>query len=120
MDGKRADKEEPPQEMGLASSAGAFPLAVIDDSVRCAAPECSHANHLALVERVRLRCLAARETSVVSSDLTTCTSIRTFEAPRYDDVSPKRIHFRKPVTEAEGEYTETEKLVKRNFSTTFS
>ena len=106
--------------MGLASSAGAFPLAVTDDSVRCATPECSHVSHLALVRRVRLRCLAARETSVVSSDLTTCTSIRTFEVPRYDDVSSKRIPLGKPVTEAEGEYTLTEKLVKRNFSTTFS
>jgi hypothetical protein len=73
--------------MGLASSAGAFPLVMIDDSVRCAAPECSHANHLALVERVRLRCLAAREISVVSSDLTTRISIRTFEMPRFSDVS---------------------------------
>src|SRR5688572_28996323 len=31
-----AKKEEPPRKMGLASSAGAFPLAVIDDLVRCA------------------------------------------------------------------------------------
>jgi hypothetical protein len=113
-------KEEPPQKMGLASSAGAFPLAVIDDSVRCATPECSHVNHLALVRRVRLRCLAARETSVVSSDLTTRTSFRTFEVPRYDDVSPERIRFRKPVTEAEGEYIAADVLVKENFSTTFS
>jgi hypothetical protein len=56
----------------------------------------------------------------VSSDLTTRTSFRTFEVPRYDDVSSKRIPLGKPVTEAEGEYTSTEKLVKRNFSTTFS
>jgi hypothetical protein len=40
--------------------------------------------------------------------------------PRYDDVSSKRIRFGKPVTEARCEYTATEKLVKRNFSTTFS
>lgn len=80
----------------------------------------SHVNHLALVERVRRRCLAARETSVVSSDLTTRTPIRTFEVPRYDDVSSERIRFGKPVTEAECEYTSTEKVVKRNFSTTFS
>ena len=79
----------------------------------------SHVNHLALVERVRLRCPAARETSVVSSDLTTRTPIRTFEAPRYDDVSSERIRFGKPVTEAECEYTATDNLVKRNFSTTF-
>ena len=85
-DGARR-KEEPPRKMGLASSAGAFPLVMIDDSVRCAAPECSHANPLALVERVRRRCLAARETSVVSSDLTTRISIRTFEMPRFSDVS---------------------------------
>lgn len=40
--------------------------------------------------------------------------------PRYDDVSPERIHFRKPVAEAEGEYRATDALVKENFSTTFS
>src|SRR5688572_16564885 len=38
---RRAEKEEPPRKMGLASSAGAFPLALIDDSVRCADTEVS-------------------------------------------------------------------------------
>jgi hypothetical protein len=40
--------------------------------------------------------------------------------PRFDDVSPERIRFRKPVTEAESEYTVTDVLVKENLSTTFS
>src|SRR5688572_5579776 len=105
---RRAEKEEPPRKMGLASSAGAFPLALIDDSVRCADTEVSVTSIIlpssngfdsgaSLPARPQL-CPATSQ-PVLRFEL--------FEAPRYDDVSPERIHFRKPVTKAEGEYTVT-------------
>jgi hypothetical protein len=107
--------------MGLASSAGAFPLAVIDDSVRCADTGVSVTpiilpssngfdSGVSLPARPQL-CPATSQPAFrfeLSKCHVTMTSHR------------NAFRFGKPVTEARCEYTETEKLVKRNFSTTFS
>lgn len=107
--------------MGLASSAGAFPLVVIGDSVRCADTGVSVTpiilpssngfdSGVSLPARPQL-CPATSQPAFrfeLSKCHVTMTSHR------------NALRFGKPVTEAEGEYISTEIPVKKNFSTTFS
>jgi hypothetical protein len=107
--------------MGLASSAGAFPLVVIGDSVRCADTGVS-------VTPIILPLSNGFDSGVslpARPQLCPATSqpVLRFELSKYNvTMTSHRNAFRfgKPVTEAECEYTSTDQLVKRNFSTTFS
>jgi hypothetical protein len=107
--------------MGLASSAGAFPLVVIDDSVRCADTEVSVTSIIlpssngfdsgvSLPARPQL-CPATSQPAF-RFELSKCHVLMTSHRNAF--------RFGNPVTAAEGEYTSTDYLVKKNFSTTFS
>ena len=107
--------------MGLASSAGAFPLALIDDSVRCADTEVSVTSIIlpssdgsdsGVSLPARLQLCPATSQPAFRFELSKCHVTTTSHRNAF--------RFGKPVTEARCEYTATEKLVKRNFSTTFS
>ena len=114
-------KRRTPAEDGLASSAGAFPLAVIDDSVRCAETEVS-------VTSIILPLSNGFDSGVplpARPQLCPATSqpVPRLELSKYHvTMTSHRNAFRfgKPVTEAECEYTAPDNLVKRNVSTTFS
>ena len=117
----RSTKRRTPAEDGLASSAGAFPLAVIDDSVRCTETEVS-------VTSIILPLSNGFDSGVplpARPQLCPATSqpVLRFELSKHHvTMTSHRNAFRfgKPVTEAECEYTATDQLVKRNFSPTFS
>jgi hypothetical protein len=91
--------------MGLASSAGAFPLALIDDSVRCADTEVS-------VTSIILPSSDGSDSGAsLPARLQLCPAtsqpVLRFELSKYhvSMTSHRNASARKPVTKAEGEYT---------------
>jgi hypothetical protein len=107
--------------MGLASSAGTFPLAVIDDSVRCADTEVSVTSIIFPLSDgsdsgaslpARLQLCPATSQPAFRFELSKCHVTVTSHRNAF--------RYRKPVTKAECEYTSTGFPVKKNFSTPFS